>query len=172
MSPQIQAAQSYFSPSWIPKTRHVRPMPLSAMPTRSKWRLLVDTCGTSFHASARPMMPTGTLTKKIHSQPRPSTSPPPASGPISVATPATVPQTPIAAPRLFSGKILVISAIVCGVISAAPTPCRPRARMSISIEPANPHHTLATVNTTRPTRYTFFGPYRSPRRPATSMGTA
>ena len=37
--------------------------------------------------------------KKIHSQPRPSTSTPPRSGPTSVATPATAPHRPIAAPR-------------------------------------------------------------------------
>ena len=46
-----------------------------------------------------PTRPTGTLTKKIHSQPRPSTSTPPRIGPTSVATPAVAPHSAIAAPR-------------------------------------------------------------------------
>ena len=65
--------------------------------------------------------------KKIHSQPRPSTSTPPRIGPTSVATPAVAPQMPIAAPRRSGGKIRVMTAMVCGVISAAPRPWTTRA---------------------------------------------
>ena len=61
---------------------------------------------------------------------------------------------------------------VCGVSSAAPMPCTTRAAISISMLPASPHHSDAAVNTVNPTRYRFFGPNRSPRRPASSSGTA
>jgi hypothetical protein len=123
-------------------------------------------------AKPRPMMPIGTLTMKIHCQPRPSTSTPPASGPNSVATPAVVPHTLIATPRRSAGKMRVIVDRVCGVSIAAPTPCTTRATISMPIVCDSPHHSDAAVNTASPIRYRFFGPYRSPRRPATSRGTA
>ena len=44
---------------------------------------------------ARPR-PTGTLMKKIHSQPGPSTSTPPTIGPTRIATPAVAPHSAIA----------------------------------------------------------------------------
>ncbi len=68
------------------------------------------------------MTPTGRFTKKIHSQPRPSTSSPPARGPTSMATPEVAPHRPIAAPRRWAGKVRVMTAIVCGVMSEAPRP--------------------------------------------------
>ena len=90
--------------------------------------------------------------KKIHSQPRVSTSTPPRIGPTSVATPAVAPHRAIACPRRSAGKIRVITAIVCGVISAAPRPWTTRATISISTELVRPHHSDASVNTTRPMR--------------------
>jgi hypothetical protein len=123
-------------------------------------------------ASPRPMIPIGTWTKKIHCQPSRSTSTPPASGPTSVATPAVAPHRLIATPRRSGGKIRVMVDSVCGVSSAAPMPCTTRAAMSVSILAARPHHNDAAVNTVNPTRYRFFGPNRSPRRPASSSGTA
>ena len=98
------------------------------------------------------MTPIGTLTKKIHCQPSPSTRTPPASGPTSVATPAVAPQTLIATPRRSAGKILVIVDSVCGVSRAAPMPCTTRAAISISMVSARPHHSEAAVNTASPTR--------------------
>jgi hypothetical protein len=82
------------------------------------------------------------------------------------------PQTLIGTPRRSGGKIRVTVDSVCGVSRAAPMPCTTRAAINISMESARPHHTDAAVNTARPIRYRFFGPYRSPRRPATSSGTA
>ena len=98
------------------------------------------------------MTPIGTLTKKIHSQPRWSTSTPPASGPTSVATPAVAPHTLIATPRRCAGKMRVIVDSVCGVSSAAPRPCTARARISMSTEPARPHHSEDTVKIASPAR--------------------
>ena len=97
-------------------------------------------------------MPTGTLMKKIHSQPRPSTRTPPRIGPTSVAMPAVAPQMPIAAPRRSGGKIRVMTAMVWGVIIAAPKPWNTRATISISTSPESPHHREARVKTTSPDR--------------------
>ena len=97
-------------------------------------------------------MPTGTLMKKIHSHPKPSTSRPPASGPTRVATPAVAPHSPMAAPRRSGGKVRVMTAMVCGVMSAAPSPCTARATISSSSVPESPHHREASVKITRPMR--------------------
>ncbi|MNR37092.1 hypothetical protein D3C85_1550830 [compost metagenome] len=106
--------------------------------------------GTKRRARMKPAMPTGTLMKKIHSQPRPSTRTPPRIGPTRVATPAVAPQMPMAAPRRSGGKILVMTAMVCGVIMAAPRPCTTRAAISVSTSPDSPHHSEASVKTTSP----------------------
>ncbi len=98
------------------------------------------------------MMPIGTLTKKIHCQPRPPTSTPPAIGPTSVATPAVAPHTLIATPRRSAGKIRVIIDNVWGVSNAAPMPWATLAAISISMLPARPHHSDPAVNTARPAR--------------------
>ena len=128
------------------------PTALSTTPTTSNEWACVSNRGTRRHASTKATTPTGTLTKKIHSQPRPSTSTPPSSGPTSVATPAVAPHRLIALPRWSGGNRRVMTAIVCGVMSAAPRPWNARAAMSAPIEPARPHAAEATVNTARPTR--------------------
>ncbi len=94
----------------------------------------------------------GTLTKKIHCHPSPSTRTPPASGPTRLATPAVAPHRLTATPRRSDGKIRVMVDKVCGVSSPAPTPCTTRAAINMAALPANPHHTEETVNTTRPIR--------------------
>ena len=126
------------------------PIPLSATPSQSKLWVWVSRVGTSRAASTRPTTPTGTLMKKIHSQPAASTRTPPRIGPTSVATPAVAPQRAIALPRRATGKIRVMIAIVCGVIIEAPSPCTTRARMSISTDRVSPHHRDASVKTIRP----------------------
>ncbi|GAA2087212.1 hypothetical protein GCM10009725_23930 [Aeromicrobium tamlense] len=144
--------QSYFSPSWMPKTMRNIAMALSTTPTQSNWWLWVSSAGTSRHASAKPTMPTGTLMMKIHSQPALSTSTPPRTGPTSVATPAVAPHSAIARPRLAGGKVRVMTAIVCGVIIEAPRPCTTRAMISHSTESVRPHHSEDRVKTARPVR--------------------
>ncbi len=148
------------------------PIALSTTPSQSNRCVCVSSAGTSRQASTKPITPTGTLMKKIHSQPNPSISTPPRIGPTSTATPATAPHRLIARPRWCGGKVRVITAMVCGVISDAPSPWKTRATISCSIVPVSPHHSDAAVNSTRPTRYRFFGPTRSPRRPEISSGTA
>ena len=49
--------------------------------------------------SATVAIPIGTLTKKIHRQPRVSVSAPPTSGPMATAAPTVAPHAAIARPR-------------------------------------------------------------------------
>ena len=107
--------------------------------------------GQTGSPATKPTTPIGTLTMKIHCQPKLSTSTPPSSGPAMVATPATAPHMPIGAPRLAGGNIAVMNAIVCGAIAAAPSPCTARAAISISGR-CRTTRTTATraVNTARP----------------------
>jgi len=82
---------------------------------------------------------------------------PPRIGPTRAATPATVPQMPMATPRRSGGKVRVMIAIVCGAMQDAPRPCTARATTSIASPPPGsiperPHHRDASVNTTSPAR--------------------
>ena len=149
---QIHQAQSCDWPSCRPNTIRNSPTPDSSTPSTSNPCRSVDSAGTNQNASPNPMTPIGTLTMKIHCQPRPSTRKPPASGPTSVATPAVAPHTLRATPRRSGGKILVMVDNVCGVISAAPMPWTTRATISHSMELASPHHSDAAVNTANPAR--------------------
>ena len=67
-------------------------------------------------------MPNGRLTKKMYRQSNAVTSSPPRVGPAMVATPATAPQTPNAAPRRSGGKVFVMIVRVWGMSMAAPRP--------------------------------------------------
>ncbi len=127
-------------------------MALRKTPTRSNLCGWVSSFGTRIHASTKPMIPTGMLMKKIHSHPRPSTRRPPASGPTSIATPEVAPQRPMAAPRLFGGNVRVMTAIVCGVMRAAPSPCTARNAMSAPSVGDRPHASEASVKTASPMR--------------------
>ena len=75
-------------------------------------------------------------------------------------------------PGILNVIVAILIAMVCGVMSAAPTPWTTRAAMSISMEPDSPHQADASVKTARPTTNTGLGPYRSPRRPASRSSTA
>ena len=58
------------------------------------------------------------------------TSSPPRVGPAMVATPATAPQMPNAAPRRSGGKMFVMIVRVCGISMAAPRPWTARNAIS------------------------------------------
>ncbi len=90
--------------------------------------------------------------KKIHSQPGPSVSTPPSTGPTRMATPAVAPHRAIALPREAAGKVRVMTAIVWGVSIEAPRPWTMRAATSPPMESVSPHHNEARVNTARPMR--------------------
>ena len=115
------------------------------------------------------MIPTGTLTKKIHGHERNSTRSPPASRPAAAPPVAIAAQTPIALFRSGpSAKVVVMIESAAGEISAAPRPWSPRQRMSTVDESASPFSSEATVKTTMPARKTRLRPSRSPARPPRS----
>jgi hypothetical protein len=111
------------------------------------------------------------LIRKIHCQPTFSTSSPPTTGPVIVATPATAPHTLIGSPRFSGGNSRVMNDSVCGVIAAAPRPWMARAAISIVGVVARPLHSEAPVKITSPATSTRLGPKRSPSRPVSSSGT-
>ena len=86
-------------------------------------RIRVSTSGIA-------IAPIGTLSQKIHSQSRPSTTAPPTSGPAATERPVIALKIPIAAPRRSGGKAALSSASPSGISSAAPTPCSARAAIS------------------------------------------
>ena len=112
---------------------------------------------------AAPTAATGTLTKKIHSQPSESTSTPPATTPSVPPMPARAPQTPSAMLRSRpAGNVTVSSASAAGESSAAPMPWIARTAISVSEEPAKPPASEAAANSPRPTM-------KSRRRPSRSL---
>ncbi len=117
-------------------------------------------------------IPIGTLTKKIHSQPRPSVRMPPISGPIATAPPTVAPQIPIALARSRPSNSWAISASEVANIAAAPVPCRPRPRFSSVGSPARPQRNDANVNRAKPIVNTRRRPRRSPIEPNTSRKEA
>ncbi len=89
-----------------------------------------------------------------------------------VASPATLPQTPRAAPRRLGGKIAMMIAMVCGSSSAAPKPCTTRAAISSVAFCDRPEAAEARVNTATPVMKSVRRPRRSPSRPAVIISTA
>jgi hypothetical protein len=112
------------------------------------------------------------LTKKIHSQPRPSVMTPPTSGPIATAPPTVAPQMPTAVARSRPSNSCAIRASEVANIAAAPVPCRPRAKLRTVGSPESPHRNEAAVNTTKPIVKTRRRPRRSPSEPKTSRNEA
>src|SRR5262249_46331800 len=76
-------------------------------------------------------------------------------------------QVPIARPRSAFGKLAPMSERLPGTRRAAPTPCAPRARMSIAAEEDVAHHTEAAAKRPSPAEKTDRRPRRSPRAPPT-----
>src|SRR5271168_3863084 len=76
--------------------------------------------------------PMGTLTKKIHFQPKADVITPPSTGPTATAAPVTAPNTPKAVPRSLPWKAWPIRASEVANIIAPPVPCTARAMLSIS----------------------------------------
>jgi len=94
---------------------------------------------TTGRVSASTSAPTGTLTKKIHSQPAYFVRMPPKSTPAAAPLPPIAPQMPSALLRSEpSSNVVVMIASVAGDTIAAPTPCTARAAISTPIEPARP----------------------------------
>ncbi len=121
---------------------------------------------------SRTITPIGRFTKKIHRQSKAVTSSPPRVGPAMVATPATAPHTPNAAPRRSGGNVFVMIVRVCGMSMAAPSPWTARNAISQPGLGARPHAAEAAVNTAMPLLNMIRGPIRSPSLPAVMTRTA
>src|SRR5581483_7254449 len=118
--------------------------------------------GARTNASA----PTGTLTKKIHSQPRYFVSTPPASTPTAAPPPPIAPQIPSALLRSApSSNVVVMIDSAAGEMIAAPSPCTARAATRTPPAHARPHSSEASVKTATPTRKTRRRPSRSAALP-------
>ena len=114
-------------------------------------------------------MPTGMLTKKIHSHERASVSTPPSSTPAAAPKPPTAPQTPSAMFRSRpSAKVVIRIASAAGEIVAAPRPWIARAPISDASDQARPQRSDPIVNRTRPTMKMRLRPSRSAVRPPSS----
>ena len=101
--------------------------------------------------SAATRRPTGTLMKKIHSQPRPSVTGPPISHAAVPPMAPVEPQIPSALLRSApSGNVVMRIDRAVGVMIAAATPCTARALSSASVVPASPAPSEASAN--RPVR--------------------
>src|SRR4029077_5996521 len=113
--------------------------------------------------------PTGTFTKKIHSQPRYFVNTPPASTPTAAPLPPSAPQIPRALFRSVpSSKLVITIESAAGVMIAPPRPCTARATISIPSDCANPQTSEASVNSATPTMNTRRRPSRSAARPPSS----
>jgi hypothetical protein len=86
--------------------------------------------GTSASAPTTRAAAIGTLMRKIPCQSTLSMRKPPATGPMATPEPAIADQIAMALGRSSSGKMLVMTERVVGMIAAAPTPIRARAAIS------------------------------------------
>ena len=110
--------------------------------------------------------PTGTLTKKIHSQPRYLVRIPPKSTPAAAPEPPSAPQIPSALLRSApSRKVVVTIERAAGEMIAAPRPCTARAPIRTFALFARPQASEAAVKMTSPTMKISRRPSRSAIRP-------
>ena len=120
-------------------------------------------------ATSSTSAPTGTLTKKIHSQPRYFVSTPPASTPTAAPLPPSAPQIPSALFRSGpSSKLVITIDRAAGEMIAPPSPCTARDAISIPSDCASPHASEASVNSATPTMNTRRRPSKSAARPPSS----
>jgi hypothetical protein len=118
---------------------------------------------------ANAAIPTGTFTKKIHSQLSASVKMPPSRTPAAAPKPPTAPQTPSARFRSRPSLNVVMRIDSAdGETIAAPSPWIARAPISDASLHASPARSEPRVNTTRPTRNTRRRPSRSAARPPSS----
>ena len=94
---------------------------------------------------------TGTLMKKIHSQPSPSVIGPPTSQAAVAPTPPIEAQTPSALLRSApSSKVVVRIDSAVGVMMAAATPWMTRAAIRADSDPASPQPSEASAKSAVP----------------------
>ena len=128
-----------------------------ATPGRSRRRTVRgESAGRYRSAAMMTATPTGTLIRKIARQWLPAIlaeiSAPPRICPTTAPADSAMAYSPIARLRSSPVKFSWMPVSVCGNISAAPAPCRTRARTSRIGLDARPHSSDARVNTPTPRR--------------------
>ena len=120
-------------------------------------------------ADAITARPTGTFSRKIHSQPIVSVKTPPRSTPTVPPEAPTAPQMPSALLRSEpSAKVVMRIDRAAGVISAAPTPWKARAPIRVASVLERPAISEAAEKRATPVMNTRRRPTRSAMRPPSS----
>jgi hypothetical protein len=138
---------------------------VAAPPTsrRPGWR---SASGISARTPKNTTIPIGTLTNITHSHPRLEVSAPPRNSPRPAPSPIDSTNSDIALARCAPGSVIAISSTsVLGAASAAPTPWRTRAAISIPGVTASPPKAEAATNTEIPISSARRGPMIDPTRP-------
>ena len=152
----------------IAYTRSASPAVTVIAPPASKrrWPRSALLSGTRAIARAKTSTPTGTLTQKIHDQPRYLVRIPPKSTPAAAPEPPRAPQIPSALFRSApSRKVVVTIESAAGEMIAAPRPWTARAPIRTLELLAKPQTSEAAVKTPRPIRKISLRPRRSAMRP-------
>ena len=159
--------QPQFWPCVTPSTARESPPVTRNAPRASKpWPCRSTLSASRTGARTSPRMPTGTLTKKIHSHERRSVRMPPKRTPAAAPKPPTAPHAPSARLRSRPSRNVVTRMdSAAGVIMAAPRPCSARAPISDASLHAKPQSSEPTENTTRPSMKMRRRPRRSAERP-------
>ena len=158
--------------AWVrAKTSSESALVMRTAPSASKWRvaaparlsLMIERVVASTKA------PTGTLTKKIHSQPSALVRIPPSRTPTAAPLPPIAPQIPSALLRSEpSSNVVVMIESAAGERMAAPRPCTARAAISMPSEPERPQARDARVKRATPDMKTTRRPSTSATRPPRS----
>src|ERR671927_706020 len=134
--------------------------------SKRRWPSSARLSGTIGHVSANTSAPTGTLTKKIHSQPRYLVRIPPKRTPAAAPEPPSAPQIPSALFRSApSVNVVVTIESAAGEMIAAPRPWTAREAISTPALLASPHVSDAAVKRISPTTKIRRRPSRSAIRP-------
>ena len=165
--PRSPASVSAQVPQASPTTLRATPR-VSSFPVACSSRL----SGTAVRAHTMTTAERGTLIRNTQRHPGPSTRPPPMKGPIAPATPPSADHKPTATARSDSRKLACRMAMLPGVRSAPPTPCRIRVATSTPMLGATPQSSDALANHATPMRKMRRLPRRSPSAPASRMNEA
>src|SRR5262245_16604690 len=144
---------------------------MEAAPAASKRRRLraARLSRSSMGVRASTIAPAGTLTKKIHDQPKALVSAPPSRTPAAAPLPEAAPQTPSARLRSRpSANVVVRMDRAAGESNAAPSPWRARKPIREPSDQARPLRSELTVKRTSPATKTRRRPSRSASRPPSS----
>ncbi len=115
--------------------------------------------------------PSGRLIRKIHRHEAYCASDPPRAGPSTAETPQTLDSQPCTRPRSSRSYKSPASVLTVAMIEPAPTPCRARNAIRLTMLQAAAHSADPVRNTMVPTIRIGLRPHRSASFPYTGMVT-